>query len=40
MDIKTVLTETVEIQSEITYALRNIITDNFANDVVVDTIAS
>ena len=33
MDIKTALTEAVEFQSEITHALRNIITDNFDTKV-------
>jgi len=35
---KTALTETVEIQSEITLALRIKIMDNCANGVVVDTV--
>jgi len=36
---KKALAEAVEFQSEITLALRIKIMDNFANDVVVDTIA-
>ena len=38
MDIKTVLTEAVEFQSGITHALHNIITANFANEAVADTV--
>ena len=38
MDVKTAITEAVEFQSEITHALRNIITANFANEAVADTV--
>ena len=38
MDIKTVIEEAVEFQSEITHALHNIITASFANEAVADTV--
>ena len=41
MDVHTALAEAaVEFQSEITHALRNIITANFANGVYADTVVS